>query len=174
MVSPEPSNQSVSVKRDLPDDRQVYSSNQGDKSASTQEQSISFSTEEGRKILFADWLNRCIDEGKIDPQRLYTVQERAVLLEDWLRTLISEGKLDPDKRLPPYAILGKPPFKLRKKDVAHVISELRNAGLFPQRKTRMDKGQPQWTPRGGDTSCNPTIGLRPVLTQWLARPLAMH
>ncbi len=71
MVSQEQSNQSAPVKGDLPQDRQVYTSNQGNTTAPTREQSISFSTEEGRKILFAVWLNRRLNEGKIDPQKLY-------------------------------------------------------------------------------------------------------
>lgn len=137
----------------------------------SQEQSISFATEEGRKILFGEWLNRCLDEGKIDPQRLYTLQERSELLEDWLRTLIAEGRMDPHDRLPPYAILAQPPFNLRERDVAHVISELRNAGLLPIRKKRIDRGQPQWTPR--DNYCFEWIGqMRAIRYDQLQRLLA--
>ena len=173
MVSPEQSNQSAPARGNLQHHRQVYSSTQEDKSAPIQEQSASFASEEGRKILLEEWLNRCLDEGKIDLQRLYTVQERAVLLENWLCTLISEGRLDPHRRLPPYATLGEPPFNLREKDVAHVISELRNAGLFPQRKTRMDKGQPLWTLR--DNYCFEWIGhMRAIRYDQLQRLLARH
>jgi hypothetical protein len=137
----------------------------------SQEQSISFSTEEGRKILLAEWQNRRLDEGVIIPQKLYTVQERAALLEDWLRTLIAEGKLDPHRRLPPYTILGEPPFNLNEKDVAQVICELRSKGLLPPRKARIDKGQPQWTPR--DNYCLNWIGhMRAIRYDQLQRLLA--
>jgi hypothetical protein len=40
--------------------------------------------------------------------------------------------------------------------VAQVISELRSKGLLPPRKARIDKGQPQWTPR--DNYCFTWIG----------------
>lgn len=115
-----------------------------------------FCVEEGRAVLYDDWLRRQIAEGKIDTTRLYTPEERTMLLESWLRSLIAEEKLDPRKRLPPYAALGAMPFQLKEKEVAGVITALRTEGLLPPRKPRIDKDQPQWTDR--DRYCMGWIG----------------
>jgi hypothetical protein len=157
MVSSEQSNQSPSIQGDLTQDQQVHSSQQKNRTPqAAQQQPASFSTKEGRTILFEEWLSQCLAEGKIDPTKLYTPRERASLLEDWLRTLITQGNLDPRRRLPPYTSLGEPPFNLKDKEVARVINELRREGLLPSRKIRIDKDQPQWTDR--DTYCHRWIG----------------
>lgn len=64
--------------------------------------------------------------------------------------------LNPRKRLPPYAALEVLPFQLKKKQVSRVITKLRGERLIPPRKTRVDKGQLQWTNR--DSYCMWWIG----------------
>ncbi len=161
----------ASEQGDLTQDQHGHASKQKDRSLPAQQEPASFSTEEGRNMLFEEWLHQRIVEEKIDPTKLYTPQERAALLEDWLRTLISQGNLDPRRRLPPYTSLGEPPFNLKDKEVARVINGLRSEGLLPSRKIRIDKDQPQWTDR--DTYCHRWIGhMRAIRYDQLQRLLA--
>jgi hypothetical protein len=109
-----------------------------------------FSTREGRNALFKQWVDLRSADGTIEkekPVRQYTEEQRAAFLADWLRWCIAQKALDPRKRLPPYSQMGY--FLLEKKWVARVIQQLRDEGLLPERKTRKDKDQPQWTKRDG-------------------------
>ncbi len=136
-------------------------------------QSKLFYSEKGRAALYTDWLQQQITEGKIDPAMRYTLEERTMFMKNWLRSLIAEEKLDPRKRLPPYAALESLPFQLREKEISRVIAELRNEGLLPPRKPRIDKGQPQWTDR--DRYCMNWIGhMRAIRLDQAQRLLARH
>lgn len=106
-----------------------------------------FSTDQGRLVLYYDWIAQQMDEGAIVKGKRYTVEECKDFLADWLRWLIGQKMLNPRKRLPPYAKLAALPWNLGQPHVAQVIRELRDEKVLPPRKTRKDKGQPQWTPR---------------------------
>jgi DNA-binding transcriptional regulator YhcF (GntR family) len=123
-------------------------SEQSDQSPTPQH---TFSTREGRKALFKQWVDLRIADGTIEeekPAQQYTQEKRAAFLADWLRWCITQKALDPRKRLPPYHRIASY-FYLEKKWVARVIQQLRDEGLLPERKTRKDKDQPQWTKRDG-------------------------
>lgn len=137
------------------------------------DQPASFLTEKGRERLYNEWVAQRLSEGKIEQKKLYTPEQRSALLADWLRTLIAQGLLDPHRRLPPYRALEELPFSLGRKEIAHVITDLRSEGLLPPRKARIDKGQPQWTDR--DIACMHWIGqMRAIRFDQLQRLLARY
>jgi hypothetical protein len=105
---------------------------------------VSFSTSEGRNALLVEWL-RSVDRSR-EALSDSTREQRSAFLAEWLKWCIQQKALNPRQRLPPYSTLGNL-FDLKTKWVSLVIRELREEGLLPKRKTRKDKGQPQWTER---------------------------
>lgn len=106
-----------------------------------------FSTDQGRLVLYYDWVAQQMDEGAIVKDQGYTPEERMGFLAGWLRHLVAQHILNPRKRLPPYAKLAALPFNLDEQAVAQVISQLRDEKVLPPRKIRKDAGTPQWTDR---------------------------
>jgi hypothetical protein len=130
-------------------------------------------TEQGRLTLYWHWAEQRFADGRLVRGRRYTQQEKAMLFADWLRTLIADGILDPREHLPAYRVFAGIPFTLKEMHVAQAIRQLRDERVLPNRKTRKDKGQPQWTRR--DEYCFWLIGhmraltitqLRRVLANW--------
>jgi hypothetical protein len=106
-----------------------------------------FLTHQGQLQLYYEWARLRIAEGRLSITQEYTVEEQCHFFADWLRWVIARGSFNPSKRLPPYEKLAAVPFHLRKEEIAQVIRQLRDEQLLPPRKTRADKGRPQWTKR---------------------------